>query len=280
MGSVPRTPIETHNNMEELVSLLTKLAQKEDYLFRGYSLQKHLYPSIIRDGDFRDIENNFLYKFEKYGSQYIQAISPIDMMSQAQHFGLPTRLLDFTYNPFVATYFSLFTPKSNNANGDDSTFYYIRYASIQENILLNELPSPMAWGMLNGSSSSSISERLKTSIEKVEKDNERENRIVFLDPNQSNQRMVMQQGLFMFPYTLEKDKHIEIIQNNTRLIRIHKSVRGDMQRYLNTIGINAYRLMPDLSSLCEAVSREVKDDRANRSSLFKRKKSGNEGDAP
>lgn len=96
------------------------------------------------------------------------------------------------------------------------------------------------------------------------------NSLFFVDPNQSNQRLVMQQGLFLFPYTLETKRHMELLDNNTGLIKISKDIREELQIYLDTIGINSYRLMPDLSSVCEAVVRKVKDARAKDSSLFKK----------
>ena len=95
--------------------------------------------------------------------------------------------------------------------------------------------------------------------------------VLFIDPNQSNQRLVMQQGLFMFPYTLDKEKHHQVIENNTNLIKIKKNLRDDLLAYLNTIGINAFRIMPDLPSVCAAVERKVKDRRSANSTLFKKK---------
>ena len=68
-------------------------------------------------------------------------------------------------------------------------------------------------------------------------------KILFIDPSQSNQRLIMQQGLFMFPYTLDKNEHLNIIENNTRIIRIHKDLRESLIGYLDTIGINAFRIM-------------------------------------
>lgn len=97
------------------------------------------------------------------------------------------------------------------------------------------------------------------------------NSLFFIDPNQSNQRIVMQQGLFLFPYILEKEKHIDLLDNNTGIIKISKDIRDELQAYLDTIGINSYRLMPDLSSVCEAVERKVRDNRTKCRSLFKKK---------
>ena len=85
------------------------------------------------------------------------------------------------------------------------------------------------------------------------------NKLLFIDPNQSNQRLIMQQGLFMFPYNLNTEEHNSLLEQNSYILKINKHLRLDLQRYLNTIGINAFRLMPDLSSVCEAVERNVKE---------------------
>ena len=82
--------------------------------------------------------------------------------------------------------------------------------------------------------------------------------LFFVDPAQSNQRLVMQQGLFMFPYVLDQEEHKNIIESNTKLLKIGKKLRSELQGYLDTLGLNAFRLMPDLASVCEAVKRNVK----------------------
>lgn len=94
--------------------------------------------------------------------------------------------------------------------------------------------------------------------------------LFFIDPNQSNQRLVKQQGLFLFPYTLDKQNHVELLDLNTKLIRINKEIREELQVYLDMIGINSYCLMPDLFSVCEAVERKIRDSRAKKSTLFKK----------
>ena len=98
------------------------------------------------------------------------------------------------------------------------------------------------------------------------------NKILFVDANQCSQRIVMQQGLFMFPYTLNPEKHRAIIEDNTNLIRISKDIREELLEYLDTIGINTFRLMPDIQSVCAAVKRKVIEERQAKSELFKKKK--------
>ena len=71
----------------------------------------------------------------------------------------------------------------------------------------------------------------------------------------------MQQGLFMFPYTLDEDEHQEILDKNSYCIKIHKNLRYKLIQYLDVLGYNTFRLMPDLSSICEAVKRRNIDER-------------------
>ena len=76
----------------------------------------------------------------------------------------------------------------------------------------------------------------------------------------------------MFPYTLNAEKHRKIIEENTHLIKIHKDIREELLEYLDTIGINSFRLMPDIQSVCGAVKRKVIEERQAKSELFKKKK--------
>lgn len=306
------------DNAEALIGFLTKLTKRGEYVFRGYSTQDQMVPNLLRNNVAR-LELELLSKLEKYGAQYISPNNSIDFLADAQHYGLSTRLLDFTYNPFVALYFALFKNKPNNATFDeDNTYYYIRYADLSSQILFKQLPKS---SYLRASETTSLtknyadslttlnsflesinddrlindlkaynyepkliddkyvrnvkgyiesvywdyhhSEIFKRSIVPVsyidaQVDKFRDRRILFLEPNQSNQRIVMQQGLFLFPYELDKDMLSNMIERNTKLILIHKGIRRDLQSYLDTLGIDAYRLMPDLSSVCEAVERNVK----------------------
>jgi hypothetical protein len=299
-------------NKDHLIDRLTELAISGQWVFRGYNTQEQLLPNVIRR-NVSDVEDTLLFEFERYGAQYINASNPVDFMSYAQHFGLSTRLLDFTYNPFVALYFALFSPKSNGnyRNPEDKDYYYIRYASTNNNIMIHHIPyfndgplfeiNSMAQrsmalietveAMFSGQNISSFlfdspekmvsaffkSIAMHTDINDMDafvsdnKEKVSNGAILFIDPNQSNQRLVMQQGLFMFPYTLDEKKHLQVIESNTSLIKIKKDLRDELLAYLDTIGINAFRIMPDLPSVCEAVERKVKDSRNAKSTLFKKK---------
>ena len=305
--------IDVYESIDKLINRLNELAGDGNYVFRGYNKQEQLLPNIIRN-NMIDVENELLFQFERFGAQYINTNNPIDFMSYAQHFGLSTRLLDFTYNPFVALYFALFSPKSNGkyVHPDDRLYYYIRFASTKENILVKHIPylnqgpffeinslaqrsvalidtvdlmfdkektikldflfenrSQIIQGFFNTVATYSDVDNKNLYVQENE-DKVSKRKILFIDPSQSNQRLIMQQGLFMFPYTLNKNEHLNIIMDSTQVIKIHKDLRDQLLDYLDTLGINAFRIMPDLSSVCSAVERKVKDARSAKSDLFKK----------
>ena len=289
-----------YQGIQPVIDRLNELAQKGVYVFRGYGKQDEMIPKLIRDTDYRNLEGTLLNDFEKYGSSYFHATTPIDFMSYAQHFGIPTRLLDFTYNPFIALSFSLFMKKGTKYKEyEDREYYYIRYASLAENICVSTIPLKedlynMKWtrtdslatkacqciDSVNDLFGKNVLGRNITSVTGFKNTMEetqllqkkmKDRVILFVDPNQSNQRIIMQQGLFMFPYALNYDEHKKILNDNSYYIKIHKYLRNDLIRYLDTLGYNTFRLMPDLSSICEAIKRRNLDERTEKSNAFKKK---------
>lgn len=93
---------------------------RSPYVFRGMTNSEHgLETSLQRfvgDSSKWDLEVHLLRNFRQYARQEIeQPASPFHLMALAQHHGLPTRLLDWTYSPAVAAYFA--TGGSPDADG-------------------------------------------------------------------------------------------------------------------------------------------------------------------
>ncbi len=98
-------------------------------VFRGVKSDSYkLIPKIGRYKKFQNIksiekeESHILRLFKEKSFPYLQYIPKNDWewLAMGQHFGLPTRLLDWTRNPLVALYFSV----QKYHNGDSLVYAY------------------------------------------------------------------------------------------------------------------------------------------------------------
>ncbi|UFS70178.1 FRG domain-containing protein [Geomonas sp. RF6] len=79
------------------------------YAFRGLSDAAYrLNTTLMRlGGDYAALERHLLRNFKKYAHRSgAERDSLWHWLSVAQHYGLPTRILDWTYSPFVAMHFA------------------------------------------------------------------------------------------------------------------------------------------------------------------------------
>lgn len=126
------------DSVAELIESINKLSNS--FFYRGqadsaWRLESSL-ERIIGDswssGKARTFEDfsiqQFRSKFHLYDRENVQPESRLAWLSIMQHYGVPTRLLDFTESPYVALYFAL--ESYNTQSKRDIALYAFDYSAI------------------------------------------------------------------------------------------------------------------------------------------------------
>lgn len=237
------------NSVDDLIYEIQKLKDiygKQPIWFRGQEDSEwHLEPSIHR-GELFDKENYITNDFYIYVNQIENHTPPKDnyaaWMSLMQHYGLPTRILDWSSSPLVACYFAL--EKNRDESADASIWVLIpRRVNMQEGF--GEYVYPIDAYTVQQMLVSAFKKNM--SIEDKFKD-----KIIACHSVEKNLRMYSQQSSFTVHNSQRK---LEDICDSETLYKfiIPYSSKEKIYESINILGITTSFIYPDM----EHISKDI-----------------------
>jgi hypothetical protein len=118
------------SEIEEIKEAEKKKGNVADFIFRGQSVDRPLLPKlgrVVPKGNRANIEQLMFKEFQRRSIALsdLRPQSDWDFLSLAQHHGLPTRLLDWTYSALAALFFAVAHP-TEELEPDDAVVWLLK----------------------------------------------------------------------------------------------------------------------------------------------------------
>lgn len=222
------------SSFSEFIDTVEDKQKNEIMLFRGQSDDDPLLPRIARKNPFRDttdVEKKMISDLARRSNEFVQANmkNEWDWLALGQHYGLSTRLLDWTTNPLIALWFACCEEKPT---GDYSVVWI--YLVPDDAILdISEEKTPFSIGKTKVFQPNLVGKRLSTQLGWFTSHkysiNTKPNRFVGLEKNGDQ-------------------------KNNLFKIVIPKALRKKFVGILDTCGVNSSTIFPELDGLCQHIN--------------------------
>ena len=223
---------------------------RSPYVYRGQRSKNYLLTTSLQrlGGGYHEVEHHLLRNFQKYarGTAASPAVASVwDWLALAQHHGLPTRLLDWTYSPYVALHFATDDLQAYDQDGIIWALNYVKAAEFLpddlrralrhegSNVFTSDLLAPVSDGLHN-------LESLQT-----------EPFVLFLEPPSLDARIVHQYALFSLMNSSQSVLHEWLLHHADLYFRvvIPARLKWEVRDKLDQANITERVLLPGLGGL-------------------------------
>lgn len=207
-----------------------------------YTLDSTLFRTAKDGNDIKTMEKNYVYEFMTKGYSLHQTKDEWDLLYIMQHYGAPTRLLDWTTSLATALFFAT----QNWEEGNNKPSIWI----LNPSKLNEKLAGGGSLVLPSGDFESYVSdEKLQSAA---------------IAPLYNSPRLIAQQGQFTLQGNFNGDLKAEIDAKDSRHsdilmeIELSMDLKEDIFSYLHMNGVNDYSIFPDLDGLSRLVNKRRK----------------------
>jgi len=244
---------------ETFLALVTK-PPYSNWAFRGErderwplysSLSRYLQNFGVAREAWPSQEGRILRVFKRKAHQFLTKPPDTDddfqWMALMQHHGAPTRLIDFTWSPYVAAFFALERAVS------DAAIFAVNTPALWTNRAYPTTTPHLTRDMIDPRRKGNFEKFFLTDKNPV---------IWFGEPSEMDQRLIAQAGTFVLPGLLQKplDEIVSNYSSDDELLRkivLPSSVRGDAMKWLYRMNITNASLFPGLDGLARSIAVEI-----------------------
>ena len=219
---------------------------RSQFVFRGSPNVIHGLETSLQTGRFEPHERHLLTNFRKYALRSaVHGDSVWNWLSLAKHHGLPTRLLDWTYSPYVALHFAT---NDYRRFDEDAAIWCVDYR--QTNQLLPESLQQLLGKHDANIFTTEMLNHVATTLGDFDALASADF-VVFFEPPSLDERIVNQFALFSLPSsaTLRLEDFLQRREATSRRIIIPKELKWEVRDKLDQANITERVLFPGLDGL-------------------------------
>ena len=259
----------TAKKWADIIDFREKLEDSEEnivWIYRGQSSNKELKTLLERTiKDYKsgkedpfDIEfvltDRFRRNLTTVDPTASKDLSPVELFALMQHYGAPTRLLDFTYSFYIALFFAL-----ENFQGNSPTIWCIDALWFQDQTI-NHLGITDKEFMPGKCGKDFEKYFMKVNGKNVKQ------AVYQMTPYQLNLRLSIQQGTFLCPCNINFSFMANFcasiskntsINNHVKILEIEPQIRAKILKELYRMNITKASLFPGLTGFAESLKHSL-----------------------